>query len=181
MKPLSKRHISPMTLDLKTQHKGSASALLVILVVLLITFGILSITSAQSHHRIAERHAQWNRNFHALESSAEKALIHISDYLYTQKDEKTFLEKGLESQTISDHVFLVQSTFLEDTQLEVSFTVSEKESGRTFFVTALYDLEHLDHAPEKRAWYEKPQVFDYDFDLPFKNIEPKPSKGENND
>ncbi len=53
-------------------RKGSASALIVLMVVLLAVFGAMALTSAAANLRLATRHADWSREYYEYDATAER-------------------------------------------------------------------------------------------------------------
>lgn len=58
-------------------RKGSASALIVLMVVLLAVFGAMALTSAAANLRLATRHADWSREFYAYDAQAERLVAQL--------------------------------------------------------------------------------------------------------
>jgi hypothetical protein len=74
-------------------RRGSASALIVLMVVLLAVFGAMALTSAAASLRLARRHADWSIEYYGYDASAEKLLARIdltvSEAIRTSQDTET--------------------------------------------------------------------------------------------
>ena len=56
-------------------ERGSSSVLVIMVMLLLITFGVLAMMSSYSNLKIAKKNAEWSRDFYALESMAELDMV----------------------------------------------------------------------------------------------------------
>lgn len=57
------------------RERGSSSVLVIMVMLLLITFGVLAMMSSYSNLKIAKKNAEWTKDFYALESIAELDLV----------------------------------------------------------------------------------------------------------
>lgn len=57
------------------RERGSSSVLVIMVMLLLITFGVLAMMSSYSNLKIANKNAEWTKDFYALESIAELDLV----------------------------------------------------------------------------------------------------------
>ncbi len=55
-------------------RRGSASVLIVLMVVLLAVFGAMALTAASANLRLARRHADWSAEYYRFDASAEHLL-----------------------------------------------------------------------------------------------------------
>jgi hypothetical protein len=55
-------------------RRGSASVLIVLMVVLLAVFGAMALTAASANLRLARRHADWSAEYYRFDASAERLL-----------------------------------------------------------------------------------------------------------
>lgn len=67
-------------------RKGSASALIVLMVVLLAVFGAMALTSAAASLRLARRHADWSREYYVYDATAERLLASINTAVHDAID-----------------------------------------------------------------------------------------------
>jgi hypothetical protein len=58
-------------------RKGSASALIVLMVVLLAVFGAMALAQAAASLRLSTRHADWSREYYAYDAAAERLMAGI--------------------------------------------------------------------------------------------------------
>jgi len=58
-------------------RRGSASAVVVMVTVLLAVFGVLALVSSYSGYKLAQRHADWTTAYYKVDSQAEGALALI--------------------------------------------------------------------------------------------------------
>ncbi len=55
-------------------RRGSASALIVLMVVLLAVFGAMALATAAANLRLAHRHADWSKEYYGYDASAERLM-----------------------------------------------------------------------------------------------------------
>jgi len=72
-------------------RRGSASVLIVLMVVLLAVFGAMALTAASANLRLARRHADWSAEYYRFDASAERLLAAVNEETKetTQVDELT--------------------------------------------------------------------------------------------
>lgn len=58
-------------------RRGSASALIVLMVVLLAVFGAMALASAAANLRLARRHADWSKEYYTFDAAAERLLAAV--------------------------------------------------------------------------------------------------------
>ena len=70
-----------------TSHKskslrlnGSSSVLVIMIMLLLITFGVLAMMSSYSNLKIAQKKAEWTKDYYQLESISEEGVSHFKVY-----------------------------------------------------------------------------------------------------
>ncbi|GAB6108838.1 hypothetical protein [Fusibacter bizertensis] len=76
MKSKCKNIIKNMNLK---SDQGSSSVLVIMIMLLLITFGVLAMMSSYSNLKIARKHAEWTKSFYQLESIADKNNIEFEN------------------------------------------------------------------------------------------------------
>jgi len=106
-------------------RRGSASAVVVMVTVLLAVFGVLALVSSYSGYKLAQRHAAWTTDYYAVDAKAEAALAAIEGDLAvaatTAGDvSATGQFPTLAGMALADRVPEGQGTVLED---ERGFTV----------------------------------------------------------
>lgn len=62
-----KRGLSQAT---RHKRKGSASILVIMILLLLVSFGVLALMSGYAHYKISKKNAQWTQGYYALENCA---------------------------------------------------------------------------------------------------------------
>jgi len=60
-------------------ERGSSSVLVIMIMLLLITFGVLAMMSSYSNLKIARKHADWTKGYYALENIAQKKQIDVKN------------------------------------------------------------------------------------------------------
>lgn len=60
-------------------ERGSSSVLVIMIMLLLITFGVLAMMSSYSNLKIARKHADWTTGYYALENIAQKKQIEVKN------------------------------------------------------------------------------------------------------
>ena len=60
------------------RERGSSSVLVIMIMLLLITFGVLAMMSSYSNLKIARKQAQWTKDFYQLESIAEEGITNFN-------------------------------------------------------------------------------------------------------
>lgn len=194
MKSRCKNMIERMRRD---RQNGSSSVLVIMIMLLLITFGVLAMMSSYSNLKIARKHAQWTREFYRLESIAEKDLNLVKSALKTSGEEvrgllrdnpdltaeyayAEFLQHFYESIISDAHLAdIVTLNFDEDTlnsemepswSPEIVFVSEDEESNRKLLVKLIVDHDihiAMDKSFDIIEWREIPIDFKYDDALNF--------------
>jgi hypothetical protein len=163
------------------EDRGSASVLVIMLMLMLITFGVLAMMSAYSNYKISKRNAEWTQTYYQLESDASDVLSKVDTAI------KEAVRETILSEAEGEHRMRVFLSFFSDevTALSVEgeltpdpdqffdetgsvsapvfrYTV-QNDAGRTFYVSLLLlpfaaDGEAL---YEITAWQEVPIAFDF--------------------
>ncbi len=85
-------------------ERGSSSVLVIMIMLLLITFGVLAMMSSYSNLKIARKHAQWTSDYYQLESIAGSDLKSF-EQLFERAIEDTqahFVDTILDPSTLTD-------------------------------------------------------------------------------
>lgn len=61
-------------------RRGLASALIIMLLVLLVFFGVLSLVTSAADYRLAQKRAAWNKDFYQADSEAVRIMAALDDY-----------------------------------------------------------------------------------------------------
>ncbi len=61
-------------------RRGVASALIILLLVLLVFFGILSLVTTAADLRLSKKHADWNQQYYLADAKAAKVLSDLDQY-----------------------------------------------------------------------------------------------------
>lgn len=152
------------------RHKGSSSVLVIMVMLMLITFGVLAMMSSYANLKIARKNAQWISDYYLLEMEATETLTHLIDGLKSENLTKgnildTFEKRAKDLAVVYD---LENWYFSEDLKKAfVAYTVHNPSLDRRFFTALKVDLEG---AVEVIAWKELPRVFEYDDGINFIDI-----------
>lgn len=111
-------------------RKGSASALIVLMVVLLTVFGALALTGAASDLRLANRHADWSVEYYRLDADGERFLAAVSEAVLASRAGDRDAE-GLIGQIRSMQVAGLDSVTCDigDSRITVHAVVGDPESS----------------------------------------------------
>lgn len=72
-------------------ERGSSSVLVIMVMLLLITFGVLAMMSSYSNLKIAKKNAEWSRDFYALESIAELDMMTFKTIFNEAQDQSSVI------------------------------------------------------------------------------------------
>ena len=122
-------------MNLKSEN-GSSSVLVIMIMLLLITFGVLAMMSSYSNLKIARKHAEWTKSYYQLESIAEKNSIDFENlYKKAAKEMDNFVAVDLpEAIAVSQLPELVKDTLNGDIEAGKINLVKQK-----LFLYLLYD------------------------------------------
>lgn len=68
------------------EQRGSSSVLVIMVLLMLITFGVLAMMTSYSNLKISRKNAEWTQSFYRLESLAENHLAQIETYIIYSAD-----------------------------------------------------------------------------------------------
>ena len=97
-------------------ERGSSSVLVIMIMLLLITFGVLAMMSSYSNLKIARKHAQWTSDYYQLESIADSDLKSF-EQLFDRAIEDTqihFVNDILDPSTLNDLPEGIKANLSED-------------------------------------------------------------------
>lgn len=122
-------------INLKSE-KGSSSVLVIMIMLLLITFGVLAMMSSYSNLKIARKHADWTKDYYRLESNADKTYMEFENLYKAVVEEMDHylsndLEIGIESSSLPE---LVKNALLTDIDANENELCEQK-----LFLYLLYD------------------------------------------
>ncbi|OJV62132.1 MAG: hypothetical protein BGO41_02075 [Clostridiales bacterium 38-18] len=130
-------------------ERGSSSVLVIMIMLLLITFGVLAMMSSYSNLKIARKHADWTKGYYALENIAQKKQIDIKN---------TFLDTATQNKenriSVDNLMTALDFSDVEITSIShlIELGLSEEKLQQTIWLYSLY-----------KALYESQQVtFNYD-------------------
>lgn len=182
-------------------YKGSSSVLVIMIMLLMITFGVLSMMSSYSSLKIARKHAAWTEDYYRLESQSDFNMMHLSgvfnDVLSVYSTNPTRFEgeqakkveeigrfiMSLETALggVTDSTYDISSNFeayMSDESAELvpalSILTTDEESGRRLLATVRFDtrIESIDQmSMEIVEWREIPADFEYDDTIDFRDPE----------
>ncbi len=141
---------------------GSSSVLVIMIMLLLITFGVLAMMSSYSNLKIARKHAQWTRDYYQLESIAdsdfksfEQLFGHAMDKAQTH-----FSDQSIDKTTFSDMPDALKATVMK--------AVDGIEPGDKASLNALADqlfLYHLYDACMTAPLFDKHYLSNFGYDI----------------
>lgn len=133
---------------------GSASALIILVITVLVMLGVLSLVTAAADRRLAEKRASWQQEYYQIDARAEQVLaqlnIMLSDYSIShnassEPDEVLvdYIMAWLTEQNVHEAaVELVQNNVI------ISFVVGDVSSDKT---VQLLDIElHVESTDNNR-------------------------------
>lgn len=113
MKLRWKKHIEIKPLF---NESGSSSVLVIMIMLLLITFGVLAMMSSYSNLKIAQKHAQWTSDYYQLESIADSDLKSFEQLFdrAIEETQKHFVNNVLDPSTLTDLPEGIKANLSED-------------------------------------------------------------------
>ena len=152
-----------MSLSLLSKNeKGSSSVLVIMVLLMLVTFGVLALITANSNLKVAEKNASWNRSYYQLENLGVQTLKKIQE-----NADKLIMEIPAEWQSKIAELHDEIDYMDEDTI--VIWIVSQE--NRRFFIELSYDkaesmsLQSFQY--DIKQWREVPFAFEYEDELQF--------------
>lgn len=130
-------------------ERGSSSVLVIMIMLLLITFGVLAMMSSYSNLKIARKHADWTKGYYALENIAQKKQIDVKnaflEVAQLNKDNNVTVQKLMGALDFSEVEQTNITTLIDE-------GISEERIQQTIWLYSLY-----------KALYDTQQVtFNYD-------------------
>jgi hypothetical protein len=135
-------------------RKGSASALIILVITVLVMLGVLSLVTAAADRRLAEKRASWQQEYYQIDARAEQVLaklnIMLSNYSISHnasgKPDEALVDEimaWLTEQNVHEAaVELVQNNVI------ISFVVGDVSSDKT---VQLLDIElHVESTDKNR-------------------------------
>lgn len=152
-----------MSLSLLSKNeKGSSSVLVIMVLLMLVTFGVLALITANSNLKVAEKNASWNRSYYQLENLGVQTLKKIQE-----NADKLIMEIPAEWQSkiteLHDEI-----DYMDEDTIEI-WIVSQE--NRRFFIELSYDkaesmsLQSFQY--DIKQWREVPFAFEYEDELQF--------------
>ncbi len=132
----------PIKINQLVGERGSSSVLVIMIMLLLITFGVLAMMSSYSNLKIAKKHAQWTSDYYHLESIADSDLKSLKQ-LFNKAVEETqthFVDKTIDLTTLEDMPTVLKGYILETVNtLKPSDTTSIHTLANQLFLYHLYN------------------------------------------
>ena len=130
-------------------ERGSSSVLVIMIMLLLITFGVLAMMSSYSNLKIARKHADWTKGYYALENIAQKKQIDVKnaflEVAQLNKDNDVTVDKLMGALDFSEVEQTNITTLIDE-------GISEERIQQTIWLYSLY-----------KSLYDTQQVtFNYD-------------------
>lgn len=99
---------------MRAQHasneKGSASVIVIMVMLLLVVFGILAFVSGGSSLRLAEKNAQTVKAYYLLDKHGEIAVARIADMLKSENVGPGMVDKAAKMEGVADAVLVPQKS-----------------------------------------------------------------------
>jgi len=170
-------------------QRGSSSVLVIMVLLMLITFGVLAMMTSYSGLKISRKNAEWTQAFYKLESLAGNHLAEIENHIiysadfadeYIEEMQDEVYKKWLESSEedafkdeISEWIF--ENTLTESLdQMNIEYDLKLGSIGTLAFISISDDNRHFltrlqieDREIALLEWREVPEVFEYDEILEF--------------
>ena len=159
--------------------RGSSSVLVIMIMLLLITFGVLAMMSSYSSLKIARKNADWTKGYYALESQAELSVRQLA-VIYKEaikdadtNDEGTILSRFYAKYAADplfekhiDATFDASGEVISGREPELTILSENEADGRTMLVTVRF--QSTTNTPfEIIEFREVPKEFIYDEGLEF--------------
>lgn len=132
----------PTKLNINVCERGSSSVLVIMIMLLLITFGVLAMMSSYSNLKIARKHAQWTSDFYHLESIADSDLKSFEQLFGRAMDDtqSNFVNQTLDLQTIEDMPDEIKESLLNKVNaISTSDTIAINSVADQLFLYHLYE------------------------------------------
>ncbi|HAS74910.1 MAG TPA: hypothetical protein DCS67_12265 [Clostridiales bacterium UBA8960] len=182
-------------------ERGSSSVLVVMIMLLLITFGVLAMMSSYSNLKISRKHAEWTRDYYRLESIAESEFITFQNVFNEVRNrfDNGVLEDETDEMKKKEVLSTFLSAFLKDLNTQTYFSGSVQSNFDAFTeqddenVVPMLSILTKDDLTERRLliviqmdvnierikdiefkvmeWREIPAEFEYDDALNFSDPE----------
>lgn len=161
----------------KSNVRGSSSVLVIMIMLLLITFGVLAMMSSYSSLKIARKNAEWTKGYYALESEAE---LNIKQLAYIYKDAIKNVDSKDNAAVLSQFFKQYEADPLYKKHLDANFNASgevitgiepelsilSENEGRSMLITLR--LHSTSNTPfEIIEFREVPKEFNYDEGIEF--------------
>lgn len=159
--------------------RGSSSVLVIMIMLLLITFGVLAMMSSYSSLKIARKNAEWTKGYYALESQAELSVRQLS-VIYKEavknadtNDEGTILSEFY-ARYAADSLYEkhLNATFdasgkvISGSEPELTILSENEVDGRKMLVTVRFQAT-MNTPFEIIEFREVPKEFTYDEGIEF--------------
>lgn len=90
-------------------ERGISSVLVIFMMIVLVTFGAIALTSAYANIKLANKTLAWNQDYYALDSQAEQALAYI-DQIIVLEQQGQLAQNSAGYTTLPDALRHLQST-----------------------------------------------------------------------
>ncbi len=152
----------------KGAKNGSSVALIILLVVLLVFFGVLSLTAAASNIRLATKRADWNRRYYLADLEAERLVADLDGLLQDHpvggRDSDSLLA-ALDEQLTARPQVLNHAVTTASAGLEIRALVAASPQDNQGLAVVLVEQEtagstHSHLAVVGWTWWSPPFVYD---------------------
>lgn len=160
----------PIKINRMPYERGSSSVLVIMIMLLLITFGVLAMMSSYSNLKVARKHAQWTRDYYHLESIADSDLKSF-EQLFDKALADTqahFVNQNLDASTFEDMPEAIRLNLIETVDSIVPENVK-----RIHTLTDQLFLYHLYEAYMTAPLFDKHYSSNFDFDVFEEIVEPE--------
>lgn len=147
---------------LSKKDRGSSSVLVIMVLLMLVTFGVLALVTANSNLKISQKNALWNQSYYQLENKAVKKLKEIL------KDADNLIMESPSEWHVEMLALYDEIDFIDDSKIQISILDEDK---RQFFIEL--DYNEVESGTNKKInyeikqWREVPLMFEYEDELQF--------------
>lgn len=145
------------------RERGSSSVLVIMIMLLLITFGVLAMMSSYSNLKIARKQAQWTKDFYQLESIAEEGITNFNiNFKASQLEIQNMnMDERLNPEFVSQLPVGVQDELIADPNTGVKNLDAWKSLEDGLFLFVLYQKAVQENAYFEKATFDE-AIFDAD-------------------
>ncbi len=154
-----------------SRQKGSASVLVIMIMLFLVSLAVLALMTAHSNFKLARKNADWVQGYYTLEAQAADNYAAASAAIDQWNDseardaatlEAVLGELGFESLSLTHDA--------EDALYTIAFATTDVASGRQFYTEFSLKVSEQTYDIQKDAWRELSPSFDYEDEIEFDDV-----------